>query len=207
MSYLEVEVKFLLPDLDRFRSRLITVGAKLRKERVYQRNVIFDTEDDALFRRGEILRLRQDTAAFITFKGLTENLEQSEAKVRLELESEVANFGATADILHHLGFSEKRIYEKYRETFQLRDVEIVLDEMPYGEFVELEGNEGAIKMAAKSLGLDWAERITANYLELMDRLKIHHGFGFDDLTFANFKGLSLSTVDLLAEPAKTNEEK
>ena len=37
------------------------------------------------------------------------------------------------------------MYEKYREAFDLNDLEIVLDEMPYGNFVELEGNEQAIK--------------------------------------------------------------
>ncbi len=88
-------------------------------------------------------------------------------------------------------------YEKYRETFQLDAVEIVLDEMPYGNFVELEGKEDGIKEVAARLALDWSDRILDNYLSLMGQLQSHHELPFHDLTFANFEGLSVSVADVL----------
>lgn len=193
---LEVEVKFLVADLIAFRERLLADGGSLKKERVFERNVRFDTPDNALLKKGELLRLRQDTAVRVTFKGEVPEDMQSEAKVREELEMNVSDFDTTAQIFERLGFAPVQVYEKYRETFTLDGIEIVLDEMPYGEFVELEGEEVAIKTAATDLGLAWSKRINNNYLGLMADLKQFHQLDFDDLTFANFEGRDISIADI-----------
>jgi len=73
----------------------------------------------------------------------------------------------------------------------------VLDELPFGKFVELEGPEAAIKTAAARLGLGWERRILDNYLALMARLKAAHNLPFDDLTFANFENYAISVADIL----------
>lgn len=194
---LEVEVKFLVANLAAFRERLVLFGATLKKERVFERNVRFDTPDNALLKKGELLRLRQDTAIRITFKGEVAEALQSEAKVREELEVSVNDFDTTAQIFERLGFAPVQVYEKYRETFMLDGIEIVLDEMPYGDFVELEGEEDAIKTAATDLGLAWDKRVNNNYLGLMADLKQFHQLDFDDLTFANFEGRGVSVGDML----------
>lgn len=195
---LEVEVKFLVADLPAFRERLLAAGGTLQKERVFERNVRFDTPDNALLKKGELLRLRQDAAIRITFKGEVAETLTSEAKVREEMEVSVSDFDTTAQIFERLGFAPVQVYEKYRETFLLDSVEVVLDEMPYGNFVELEGEEAAIKTAAAALGLAWSKRITNNYLGLMADLKQFHQLDFDDVTFANFKGRGISVGDMLA---------
>ncbi len=193
----ETEVKFFSPDLAYFRNKLVEAGAMLAKERVFERNVRFDTVDNVLLKRRELLRLRQDTVIKITYKGMPINIELSEAKVREELEIQVDDSDMAALIFNRLGFFAKQVYEKYRETFYLEDVEIVLDELPFGNFVELEGEETSIKKAAVLLGLDWRKRIITNYLDLMNQLKLHHHLPFDDLTFNNFDGLSISIADIL----------
>jgi adenylate cyclase class 2 len=206
MSPLEVEVKFLSPDLRGFRSLLVASGGKLAKSRTFQRNVVFDTADDALLRRGELLRLRQDTEASITFKGVPEREAYSEAKVHIELETQVGSFKAASAILERLGFTPKRVYEKHRETFEFGETEVVLDEMPFGDFIELEGDEAGIKQAAKTLGLDWRKRITSNYLELMELMKAQYALPFDDLTFANFQEVPYSINELLMDTVWNREE-
>lgn len=193
---LEVEVKFLVADLPAFRERLIAAGGMLQKERVFERNIRFDTPDNKLLKKGELLRLRQDAAVRVTFKGEVVETFQSEAKVREEFEVSVNDFDTTAQIFERLGFDPVQVYEKYRETFVLDGIEIVLDEMPYGDFVELEGEEVAIKMAATDLGLAWSKRINNNYLGLMADLKRVHQLDFDDLTFANFEGRNISIADI-----------
>ena len=193
---LEVEVKFLVADLVGFRERLTDAGGSLKKERVFERNIRFDTPDNALLKKGELLRLRQDASVRVTFKGEVAEDLVSEAKVREELEVSVNNFDTTAKIFERLGFAPVQIYEKYRETFTLADIEIVLDEMPFGNFVELEGEETAIKTMSAELGLDWRKRINNNYLGLMADLKRFHQLDFDDLTFANFEGCEISIADI-----------
>lgn len=195
---LEVEVKFWLADPMALRQRILSAGGELTLPRQYERNVSYDTADGVLYRRGELLRLRQDAEAKITFKGVPWTSPDSEAKVREELETRVTDFDVIEAILKRLGFVNRRVYEKYRETFHWGEVEIVLDEMPYGNFVELEGEETAIKAAARALDLDWNRRLITNYLALMDLLKAHHHLPFDDVTFTNFRGLSISIADVLA---------
>jgi adenylate cyclase class 2 len=196
---LEVEVKFLVADLAAVRERLLTIGGAVKKPRIFERNVRFDTPNDTLRDRFELLRLRQDTAVRVTFKGPSDAQSGSEARVREEWEMEVSDFETAATIFERLGFPPQQTYEKYRTTFQLGDVEVVLDEMPFGEFVELEGPEAALKTVAEQLGLDWRRRILTNYLTLMAQLKALHHLSFDDITFGNFENLDVSAGDLFGD--------
>lgn len=195
--HLEVEVKFLLDDLAGWQERLLAAGAVLVKPRVYERNVRLDTADQALLQQLQLLRLRQDTAVRLTFKRPVPEDIVSEAKVREELEMTVGDFDTAVLIFQRLGFAPVQVYEKYRETFQLAAVEVVLDEMPFGIFLELEGSEAEIRTAAATLGLDWDKRLATNYLAIMDQLKARYNLPFDDITFANFENLSISATDVL----------
>ena len=184
----EVEVKFLVADLNAVRRRLVTAGAVLGAPRVYERNVRFDTVDERLLARQALLRLRQDSRVRLTYKGLPAQDAASEAKTREEIELTVEEFDRMALIFDRLGFHAVQTYEKYRTTFHLGDVEVVLDEMPFGLFVELEGaSDTCLKAAAATLGLDWSRRLLTNYLELMERARRAFDLPFNDLTFANFE--------------------
>ncbi len=196
-SKLEVEVKFLVANLSAMRQKLLEAGAVLHKARVYERNIRFDTVDEALLQKWELLRLRQDTAVRITFKGPSVADLTSEAKVREELELTVDDFDTAVTIFTRLGYHPIQVYEKYRETFQMGGVEIVLDEMPFGNFMELEGEEAEIKATAVALNLDWDKRVLGNYLGLMSELKTFHNLPFNDLTFDNFRDTAVSIADIL----------
>ncbi len=202
----EVEVKFLLDDFAAIRRRLVHVGALLVAPRVFEHNVRFDTADESLLARQELLRLRQDTRARLTFKGPLAEAEKSEAKVREEIELEVGDFERMAAILQRLGFLPVQNYEKYRETYQWHGVEIVLDEMPFGRFVELEGAEADLKTVATALGLDWSRRLLTNYLELMELCRRTFDLPFNDLTFDNFRDRVIDMSRLLPVCVVLDEE-
>lgn len=195
---LEVEVKFLVADLPAVRARLAAVGAGMSAARVYERNVRYDTADEALLGRQALLRLRQDTRVRLTFKGLAAQDAASEAKVREELEVSVSDFDTLALILTRLGFAAVQTYEKYRETWHLGDVEVVLDELPFGNFVELEGpSDESLKAVAVALGFEWSQRVLANYLALMELTRRTFDLPFRDLTFANFAVRPVDMGELL----------
>jgi adenylate cyclase class 2 len=194
---LEVEVKFLVPDMKDMRQRLIEAGAQQAKPRLHERNVRFDDAHQGLLRNGQLLRLRQDDGTRLTFKGMAPDAVQSEAKVREELEITVDDFEKAAAILQRLGYRPLQVYEKYRETFTLDRVEVVLDELPFGDFVELEGDEAQIRTVAQRLGLRWEQRILDNYLLLMERARAHYDLPFRDLTFENFAGRHYPIADVL----------
>ncbi|GIK55294.1 MAG: class IV adenylate cyclase [Chloroflexi bacterium] len=196
-DYLEVEVKFWVAEHTAVRQTLLSLHAQLTKPRTFERNLRLDTPDQQLLQKRQLLRVRQDTAVTITFKSDTITLPGSEAKVREEIEFEASD-GETAVLLfQRLGYSPVQVYEKYRETFQFGEVEVVLDELPFGNFVELEGPETAIKTAAAHLGLEWQRRLLTNYLALMAQLQAHHNLPFHDLTFANFANQPYAIADIL----------
>jgi len=196
----EIEVKFFLQDLAAFRQRLLSAGAFLTQPRVKEINLRFDTPQRDLSQKAQVLRLRQDEAAHLTFKG--PGALEGGVLSRQEIEFEVSDFAAARRFLEALGYRVFTTYEKIRENFTLAGVQVSLDEMPFGTFTELEGpNPEAIRKLAESLGLAWERRITMSYLELFARLKAQLALPFDDLTFEAFRDLTIRPEDLGVQPA------
>ena len=196
---LEIEVKFLTQAPADVRRRLQAAGAGQKQARQHEYNLVLDTPDATLHAHDCLLRLREDDGITLTYKGAAQEDAESEAKVREELEVTVSDWDTAVAIFKRLGYAPVQVYEKYRETFMLDDVEVVLDEMPYGNFVELEGSEAAIKEAADILNLSWQERLVTNYLALMARTVDYYDLDFTDLTFENFEGLDISLADVLEQ--------
>jgi len=185
----ELEVKFYISSPKEIGRKIIALGGRLHSPRVHEVNLRFDTPDLSLLNTGRLLRLRNDSRARVTYKGL--GSIEGGARLRKELEFTVSNFDTTREVFEALGYEIYLMYEKYRTTYKLEDMEIVLDEMPYGYFVEIEGHDGEkIQAAAEGLGLHWEARILESYTVLFENARIRLGFGFRDLSFENFKGLS-----------------
>jgi adenylate cyclase class 2 len=142
---LEIEKKYpLTAELnDEIRRRLAEVGAAY---------VGFGLEENTIYRGGAldetggVVRIRRvDGKGILTYKRRVESV--SDAKEQIEIESEVADADAVAEIVGMLGLRPAVIYEKRRDTWKLRDTEIVIDDLPFGLFMEIEGSLTAIKEA------------------------------------------------------------
>jgi len=187
----ELEVKFYIPAISILQARLEALGAQLVQPRVHEVNLRFDTPSGELTSSYRVLRLRQDTAAHLTYKG--PGVEQDGVRLRQELEFTVGDFAAARHVLEALGYVVSVMYEKYRASYLLKGVTVTLDEMPYGNFIEIEGPDGAsIHQTAEALGLDWERRILDSYLMLFDRLRMRLSLAFHDLSFANFEGIKVT---------------
>ena len=190
----EIETKFYISDLPSLRTKLMALGAIVKQIRVYEKNLRFDTERMALSAEKKVLRLRQDERTRLTFKG--PGYLQDSVLVRPEYEVEVSDFAQTRQILEGLGYQVYSLYEKYRETLNLDGVDVMLDEMPYGSFVELEGpSTQAVKALARKLGLDFNKRILFSYMVLFEHFRTTKDLAFCDLTFENFKDVIIEPSD------------
>lgn len=198
---LEVEVKFYVAELTAVREQLLRIAeCQLKTARLYERNVVFDTAVDTLRHNQQLLRLRQDENVRLTFKGPAPAPQAlSQAKVREEIEVTLDNFDQMTQLLAKLGFQPVLVYEKYRETFVVGEVEVVLDELPYGYFVELEGPEAALRSLAAQLGLVWSRRLLTNYLAMLAQVQAAYSLSFRDLTFTNFADLTIDGAKLWGE--------
>ena len=101
-------------------------------------------------------------------------------------------------MLKGLGYEVILVYEKYREVFKVEDTEIMLDEIPFGCFVEIEGpDEAALRQAADRLGLAWAAGIDISYLQLFEQLKNRGRLNAANMTFAEFENIPSNSITLL----------
>ena len=190
----EKEVKFLISDIQEIIQRLQTAGAVCSKTRIHEKNLRFDNPNKDLRVQKHVLRLRRDTQNILTFKG-SANYQDGIAD-RQEIEVTTSNFEDTKNILEALGFQVFMIYEKYRTTYTLKDCEVVLDEMPFGTFIEIEGTSAtAIQSISQMLELDWSERITVSYLELFRRVKTNRSLQFENLSFSEMEGHHFNKED------------
>ena len=196
----EREIKFYIQDLEGIAERLHVCGADLTRSRTLEINLRLDTPAHDLYKTGRLLRLRQDDRARVTFK---ENARVEGGVIaRTEFELTVDDFAAAQKLFEALGYQVVVSYEKYRRVYRLGDVEVVLDEMPFGNFVEIEApNNILIEGVAQMLGLDWSRGIATNYLGLFEIARSSRKFTFNDLSFENFRDLTIQPEDMGVKPA------
>lgn len=184
----EIEVKFYIEDLNKIKKQLGELKAELVQDRVLETNLRFDLPGARLRARGRVLRLRRDTAARLTYKSASTNREG--VLSREEIEFVVEDFEKARRFLEALGYQKLFYYEKYRTTYQLSETLVMLDELPYGDFIEIEAqSHAAIHALADRLSLTWNAAIGTSYHALFERVRRAMRLRFDDLSFANFAGL------------------
>jgi len=197
----ETEAKFFVRDLKRVEARLYELKANLSQARVHEVNFRFDTPNHDLQNNSKVLRLRQDHEARLTFKGPS-MLVEGGVMTRKEIEFVVGDFDSAREFLESLGYQPAIFYEKFRTVFEFNQTHIMLDELPYGEFVEVEGEDGgAIRSASNMLGLKWDAIIRAGYHALFERVANNYGLDAAQLSFDALKNIKISADDLKIRPA------
>lgn len=193
MEPVEIEVKFWVEEGASLRQAIDALGAEDRGE-VFETNIRYEDAHGGLLRNRSLLRLRRDADTTLTYKSDAPDRD-GEYKVRRELEVAVSDFDTMHAILTSLGFHREQIYEKRRRTFHLGDTILCLDTMPFGLFLEIEGEKPEIRRIADGLNLDWGGRILTNYLRIFDLIRKDRGLDFTDITFENFR--SVGPVDMV----------
>jgi adenylate cyclase class 2 len=148
-------------------ARLLEAGAE---------HVASDFEENTIYTGGNlepsrsVLRVRRtEDRAILTYKERFPS--DSAIKHQREEETSVDNAEALAAILDALGFEPAVVYEKRRETWHLAGAIVVVDELPFGLFAEIEGEAQNIKEAERLLHLEDAEAEMATY----PQLTVEHG--------------------------------
>ena len=160
-------------------SELKEAGAEFERED-FETNTIYGggTLDENM----AVLRIRTtENAALLTYKKRIEN--RFDVKQQIEVETKCDDPDALAEIITNLGFSPRVVYEKRRQIWRFRSVEIVLDELPFGQFMEIEGSITSIKEAEMILGFEDLEVEHETYPRMTMRL----GEKKDDIFEARFQ--------------------
>lgn len=186
-SQMEVEVKVPVKDPKRMKEEILKAGAKLVRERHFESNTLFDYQDRSLSAAGCMIRVRElPEGALLTFKGKV--VPHERFKTRPESETMCLDPAATKSILHSLGLRAFFSYQKYREEFSLLNALVCLDELPFGFFLEIEGEPSSIDEAAKTLNLDTDTFSNRSYASVYSEVCRENGVPFGDILFKTENG-------------------
>jgi len=173
---IEIEKKYRLDKTrhDAVVARLAEAGATFTKE-VFEENYLH--RGGLLDERGAVLRLRKiGDYTLLTYKEKMHN--DSDVKHKIEYETVVADVDATENIIGRLGYRLSVIYEKRRKIWHFKKVEVMIDELPFGLYMEIEGTIDDIAKTEKLLGIQDLEpetrgypRLTAKYGKMKSRFE------------------------------------
>lgn len=178
---IEIEKKYRLDKkrLVALTSKLSELGAEFRGE-VFEENYLH--RGGLLDERAAVLRLRKiGDSTILTYK---ERLRtDADIKHRIEYETAVADVEAMEKIIQSLGYKLSVVYEKHRKTWHFMDVEVVLDELPFGLYMEIEGEVDAITEAERVLEITDLEPEPRGY----PRLAVKYGTLIGEVSESRFE--------------------
>lgn len=160
----EIEIKFPLRDRNALVQKLHEIGAQRLYAETFEDNIVLDRRGE-LRTKGALLRVRKfGRYALATFKGPV--AFDGNVKTREEVQTGVESFELAIQLLDALGFKPVFRYQKFREVWRVRDVEVVLDRTPIGEYFEVEGALDVIRGVAEELGMTMEQGIRQSYADL-----------------------------------------
>jgi adenylate cyclase class 2 len=160
----EIEVKFPLRDRNDLVRRLHEIGAQRLYPETFEDNIVLDRRGE-LRTKGALLRVRKfGKYSIATYKGPM-SIEGG-VKSREEVQTGVESFELAIQLLDALGYKPVFRYQKFREVWRLRDVEVVLDRTPIGEYFEIEGPIETIRTIAAELEMNMDQAIRQTYADL-----------------------------------------
>lgn len=177
---IEIERKYRID-----KKRLVELTAKLNE---LGATFTLETFEENFLHRGglldgrtAVLRLRKtEQRTVLTYKERVPT--ENDFKHQIEFETEVSDVEATEHIIEKLGYKLSVIYEKHRKTWHLGNVEVVLDELPFGYYMEIEGSIEDILEAEKLLGIEDVEQEARGY----PRLTLKYGKSVDGVMESRF---------------------
>jgi adenylate cyclase class 2 len=160
----EIEIKFVLKDREALVRKLHEIGAQKLYGETFEDNIVLDRRGE-LRTKGALLRVRKfGRYALATFKGPM--AFEGGVKIRDEVQTGVESFELAIQLFDSLGFKPVFRYQKFREVWRVRDVEVVLDRTPIGDYFEIEGALEVIRAVAEELGMNMDAGIRQSYADL-----------------------------------------
>lgn len=160
----EIEIKFPLRDRNELIRRLRDIGGQRLYAETFEDNIVLDRRGE-LRTKGALLRVRKfGKYAIATYKGPMSI--DGGIKSREEVQTGVESFELAIQLFDSLGFKPVFRYQKFREVWQVRDVEVVIDRTPIGDFFEIEGPIETIRALAADLEMSMEQAIRHTYADL-----------------------------------------
>jgi len=162
-SDIESEIKFLISSdkASRIREDILNISKISSKGKFYEKVTMYDNISKLMDKEDARLRIKQVSVEKDRFESKVEFSYKRRIKadggIKREEEVETifeTNITSFVKIINKMGYYPITSYERYRETYLIRDIKITLDQFPFGYILEIEGEENKIKETCDLLGLD-----------------------------------------------------
>jgi predicted adenylyl cyclase CyaB len=189
---IEIEKKYRLTPSERraIEKRLRELGYKPQK---------VDFEENTIYRGGNLefgrraMRIRRVKGeAILTFKQRIPT--NSPIKHQQESETRVTDPDSLHEILSALGFAPGVIYEKRRTHWDVGKAKLVIDELPFGLFMEIEASERDIKRVEKLIDGGKLPAVNETYPSLTAKLGKKNRKGIIEARFVRPKSRKRKAV-------------
>lgn len=142
----------------------------------------YDTIDRSLEKQGKFIRTMEGFRNTVTLKEkVTENTSLFE---RDEFSVEIDDVENIQEIFERIGLMPILKMEKYRLKWDLDGVKLNLDELPFGLYLEIHGNEKNVENIMSKLDLLGEERIIQTYWDIYNKYKKENNITDSDITFS-----------------------
>jgi adenylate cyclase class 2 len=154
---IEYEAKFKITSKEDIRQKLRDSDATLVKPEFLQKRAIFHLPKGQEIEGGRLRVRDEDGKITMSLKVSGKKGIEDQKEVYLE----VNDFNQAGLFLESIGCERKAYIETKRETWDLEDAEVVIDEWPFLEpYIEIEGaSEQVVKQATEKLGFDYKDAI------------------------------------------------
>lgn len=160
----EIEIKFPLKDRNDLVRRLNELGAERLYAETFEDNIVLDRRGE-LRTKGTLLRVRKfGRYSLVTYKGAV--TYEGGVKKRDEVQTGIESFELAIQLFDAIGYKPVFRYQKFREVWRVRGVEVVLDRTPIGDYFEIEGALDVIRAVAEELGMNPESGIRQSYADL-----------------------------------------
>lgn len=164
---IQKQVKFQIEDFDAISKKLIELEAVFIGG-FFEKTIRYDNDDQCLFGQGIFIRTKSGLRNVLTLKEKTSDNDLLE---RYTTEIEIDDIEKMEYILSRIGFTNKVIMEKYRLYFKWNNIEISIDELPFGIYLEIKGDDKEIEKLSKQLGFKSKDMIIVTYWDIYDKIK------------------------------------
>lgn len=186
----EVEYKFQISseELEKFSKKLDGM-CESKKDKEYQENVMFDNSEGVMRKTNGRIRVRTLGRAgmkLLTYKKPVSSKNGAKREIEFEVTvDDSKNF--LEKIFEMMGYLPVTSYERYQVRWEIGSVHVTIDEYPYANYMEIEGNYKKIKSLVKELGLETEKALTKPADTLFQEWRKERGLDFKaHMRFADF---------------------
>ncbi len=174
---LDRQIKFKIDNIDTILNKFRNLNAVFI-DGVFEKTTLFDNENGELQKNGIFIRTRNGYENTLTLKERDDSLKHDYFE-RKKTTIEIENVDDMNYVLKVMGLINNKVMEKYRLSWIIEQINVTIDELPYGVFLEIHGDDKEINKICELIDIKKENIINETYWDLAKQ----YGYLKKDIVF------------------------